>query len=109
MEDKALRLMGFARKAGHLVSGTNTCTLQMDRGRVHLLIIAEDISENGRKKIMKPVVRNNVRYVEFGEGEVLSHMTGTAGRSVFAVTDRHFAEVILQEIESGKNQRRIRE
>lgn len=102
MEDKALKLMGFARRAGRLVSGTNTCILQMDRGRVQLLIIAEDISENGRKKIMKAVSRNGVRYVDYGEGEVLSHMTGTAGRSVFAVTDRHFADTILQEIQSGK-------
>ena len=38
-------------------------------------------------------------YRIFGTMEDLSHMTGTVGKGIFAITDTNFAEVILKEID----------
>ncbi|MGI6765715.1 MAG: L7Ae/L30e/S12e/Gadd45 family ribosomal protein [Lentihominibacter sp.] len=101
MKSKVLKYMGFARKSGNLVSGVNTCTLNMSRGKVELVILAEDISEGSEKKIMKEIRKNNVKFVKYGKSEVMSQATGATGRQVFAVLDRNFADVILKEIDQS--------
>ncbi|MGN0704762.1 MAG: L7Ae/L30e/S12e/Gadd45 family ribosomal protein [Lentihominibacter sp.] len=99
MKKKLISYLGFARKSGNLISGVNTCTFGMNKGKVRLVILAEDISENSEKKILKEIRKHNVKYVKYGDSEELSHATGCSGRSVFAVCDDNFAKVILNEID----------
>ena len=99
MNDKVLSYLGFARKSGNLVSGTGTCTVNLAKGRVKLMILAEDISENGEKKIMKEIRKSNVKYIKYGSSDEMSRMVGEQGRSVFAVLDEGFAKAILSEID----------
>ena len=54
MNSKALTLMGFAKKSGNLVSGVNTCSFNLSRGKVRLMILAEDISQGSEKKSERP-------------------------------------------------------
>ena len=102
MKNKVLALMGFAKKSGNLVSGVNTCSFNMAKGKVKLLILSEDISENGEKKTMKDVRKYGVDHIKYGTGEELSHATGAEGRSVFAVLDENFADAIRREIENDE-------
>ena len=99
MNSKALTLMGFAKKSGNLVSGVNTCSFNLSRGKVRLMILAEDISQGSEKK-MKEIRKAGVDYIKSGTIDEMSHVTGTSGRSVFGILDRNFAEAILKEIES---------
>lgn len=99
MNRKVISYLGFAKKSGNLLSGVNTCTYAMAKGKVKLMILAEDISENSEKKIMKEVRRYNVRHIKYGSSCELSHAAGSSGRSVFALCDKGFAEVILNEID----------
>lgn len=98
MKQKVISYLGFAKKSGNLVSGVNTCTFTMAKKKAELIILAEDISENSEKKIMKEIRKYGVDYVKYGMGEELSHAVGTSGRSVFAVCDENFKKVILDEI-----------
>ncbi len=98
MKRKVISYLGFAKKSGNLVSGVNTCTFTMAKKKAKLIILAEDISENSEKKIMKEIRKYGVDHVKYGTGEELSHAVGTTGRSVFAVCDEYFKEVILDEI-----------
>lgn len=98
MNRKVISYLGFAKKSGNLMAGVNTCTFALNKGKVRLVILAEDISENSEKKIMKEIRRRGVRYVKYGNGEEMSHAIGSQGRSVFAVCDRNFSEAILNEI-----------
>ncbi len=100
MKSKVLSLMGFAKKSGNLVSGVNTCSFNMAKGKVKLVILAEDISENSEKKIMKDVRKYGVDHIKYGAAEELSHATGAEGRSVFAVLDENFADALKREIEN---------
>jgi len=107
MTDKTLRYMGFAKKAGSLVTGVNTCTFTMNKGRAALVILAEDISENSEKKIMKEIRRSGTPFVKYGKKADMSHAVGQAERSVFAITDDQFAKTILNEIMRENDRRRM--
>ena len=98
MKKKIDSYLGFAKKSGNLMSGINTCSFGLSRGKVKLVILAEDISENSEKKMMKEIRKHGVKHVKYGRGEELSHIVGESDRSVFAICDDNFAKVILDEI-----------
>lgn len=98
MKRKIFSYLGFAKKSGNLVAGVNTCTFALAKKKVRLMILAEDISENSEKKIMKEIRKHGVSFVKYGSIDDLSHAVGTSGRSVFAICDDHFSEVILNAI-----------
>ncbi|MDO4546177.1 MAG: ribosomal L7Ae/L30e/S12e/Gadd45 family protein [Bacillota bacterium] len=99
MKRKVISYLGFAKKSGNLAAGVNTCTFAMAKGKVKLMILAEDISENSEKKIMKEIRKYGVEFVKYGSSDELSHAIGASGRNTFAVCDENFAKVILDEIE----------
>ena len=103
MKKKVISYLGFAKKSGNLVSGVNTWTFAMAKRKVKLMILAEDISENSEKKIMKEIRKYGVPFVKYGNSDELSHATGANGRNVFAICDRNYAEVILNEIDGEIN------
>lgn len=98
MKKKVISYLGFAKKSGSLMAGVNTCTFGMNKGKVKLMILAEDISENSEKKIMKEIRKHGVEYVKYGNSEEMSRAIGSQGRSVFAICDINFSEVIKNEI-----------
>ena len=53
--DKALSMLGLAARAGRIVSGEFTVEKEVKSGRAYLVLIAEDASENTRKKISEYV------------------------------------------------------
>ena len=73
MNRKVISYLGFAKKSGNLLTGVNTCSFAMAKGKVKLMILAEDISENSRKKIMKEIRKYGVNHIEYGNSEELSH------------------------------------
>ncbi len=99
MKKKINSYMGFAKKSGNLISGGNTCTITGSKGRLKLLIIAEDASENSREKMVRLAEKTDTAYRIYGRADDLSHAIGTSGRSVFGVTDRNFADTIMNAID----------
>lgn len=103
MRSKAMSLLGFAKKSGNLVSGVNTCTFAIRKGRAKLVILAGDISAGSEKKILKEIRKKGIPYITYSTIDELSNIAGETGRSVFAVLDENFARSILNE--TGKEQR----
>ena len=103
MNSKTLALMGFAKKSGNIVSGVNTCTFSLKKGRVKLMILAEDISAGSEKKILKEIRKANVSFVKHGTIDEMSRATGEAGRSVFGILDDNFADSILESIRGDRS------
>ena len=99
MRSKLQSYLGFARKSGNLVMGFNSCVFAMKKGKIKLLIVAEDLSENTSEKIKKEAKKYQVACRVYGSCEELSEMAGTGGRSIFGITDPNFANVILDEMD----------
>lgn len=101
MQNKLHRYLGFAKKSGNLISGFQTSVFAMKKRKVKLLIISDDAAENTVNKIEKEAKRYKVVYRKYGASTDLSRATGTAGRTVFAIIDQNFADVILKEIDQS--------
>ena len=107
--DKVYSYLGFAAKSRNLVTGYNTCTMMMEKGKVRLLILTGDLAENTVKKMLQQCGRTKTEYRIFEESEVLSHVTGNRGKGIFGITDSHFAEIICKEIDLIQSEREVLE
>lgn len=105
VRNKVMTYLGFAARSRNLVTGGNTCAMMMDRKKIKLLIITEDMAENTVKKMLQSCDRNNIDYRIFGNSDDLSHITGKSGKGVFGITDTHFAKIISKEIDLIQSER----
>lgn len=104
MRKKIHSYLGFSKRSRSLISGYNSCTHGMERGKIRLLILTEDLTENTRQKFKKLAATQEVPLRIYGTKEELSKMTGENNRGVFGVTDKNLAAAILEEIDRvGQN------
>jgi ribosomal protein L7Ae-like RNA K-turn-binding protein len=102
MDKKTASYLGFARKSGNLITGTDTCMRAGKSGRIKLLIICEDTAEGSKKKMVKLARDNGIEYRIFGSSEQLSHAAGHSSRYIFGITDAGFADVIIDQIDKNR-------
>ena len=69
MRSKVMSYLGFAAKAGKIVNGYNTCMFMMEKKKVKLVILANDLAENSIKKMISLAGRYRVPYRIFGTME----------------------------------------
>lgn len=105
--DKVFTYLGFAARSRNLVSGTNTSILLMEKNKVKLLILSEELAENTVKKLLQKCNQYKINYRIFGKSDELSHITGKTGNGVFAITDNHFAKIICEEIDHIQSEREV--
>ncbi|MFQ9892212.1 MAG: L7Ae/L30e/S12e/Gadd45 family ribosomal protein [Emergencia sp.] len=105
--NKVFSYLGFAARSRNLVTGGNTCVMMMSKKKIKLLILTKDLSENTMKKMLQQCSKRNIVYRIFGSSEELSQITGKAGKGVFGITDQHFAEIILKEIDLIQSEREV--
>ncbi|MDY6037406.1 MAG: ribosomal L7Ae/L30e/S12e/Gadd45 family protein [Eubacterium sp.] len=99
--------MGFAARSGNLQTGYNTALLLISKRKAKLLIVAEDVGENTRSKMIQKCISNNIKYRIFGKAEELSQITGNIDKGIFAIIDRGFAESICKEIDIIQSEKEV--
>lgn len=97
--DKALGMIGLAKRAGKISTGEFLCDKAIKNGQSKLIIIASDISENGKKAICDACNYYGVEYVEYADSAGLGQITGGGRRVVVSVNDDNFKNAILSKIE----------
>ena len=102
MSKKIYGLIGICQKAGKLISGEFSCEVAIKKNTVYLVILAEDASENTRKKFKDKCAYRNVPLVEFGTKESLGMAIGKVKRATIAVVDENLAEKIAVLIKQSK-------
>lgn len=104
--DKVLSMIGLAKKAGKISHGAPNCEKAIKSKSSRLIIIAYDISDNGKKAITDCCKYYSVKYIEYSDKYALSDCTGTSGVcTVISVNDDGFAEAILNkyaELQNGR-------
>lgn len=100
MENKIYSFIGLAKKAGKLVSGEETCERAVKANKIFLVIVADDASENTKKKFGDICGYRGIEVRYFGEKKLLGKCIGKDIRSVVAVSGREFAERLKQLIDS---------
>lgn len=101
-EDKIYSFLGLATRAGKIVSGDDSTLLELKRGNVKLVIVAQDASDNTKKLFKDKSSYRNIPYVYFSSKLELGYSIGKAPRSVLGVKDINFANKILELMEIPK-------
>ena len=91
------RYLGLAKRAGKIVPGYRTCAASLGKGRIRLIIVAEDASENTKDKFKSLCKRHHIPCLIYGSSGLLSEAAGMNGISVFGIEDKNIADVIIKE------------
>ncbi len=97
--DKALGMLGLAKRAGKVVTGEFLCDKAIKNGQSRLIIIASDISDRSRKAVCDACRFYGVEYIEHATASELGNITGGGQRVVVSVNDDNFKNAILSKIE----------
>lgn len=98
MSQKAIALLGFARKAGKLAVGTAATTDAIKRGKAFLAIVASDISEKSAKEIRFLCDKHNT---VFSKPQLTTYdITAAIGTKagIIALLDEGFAKSIAENL-----------
>lgn len=101
--NKALSLISLATKAGKTASGEFCTEKEVKTGMAALVIVAEDASENTKKKFQNMCEFYEVPIYFYGDKDTLGHAMGKEFRASLAVIDPGFAKGIAKHIEAEQN------
>ena len=93
---KVLQTIGLATRARRLVTGEDVCQRQLRAGKGKLCIVAEDASDNTKKRFSNMCNYRNVEIVFFGKKDELGKFTGKESRTVIVIIDDGFAKKIKE-------------
>jgi len=91
-------MIGLAARAGKVVSGEFSTEKAVKSSKAHLVIVAEDASENTRKMFRNMCTYYDVPYQEYGTKDELGHWTGKEMRASICILDEGFARSVLKKI-----------
>jgi ribosomal protein L7Ae-like RNA K-turn-binding protein len=86
--------LGLAMRAGKLTTGDTGVMEAIRKGDAKLVVLAQDASDNAKKKYKDKCSHYGVTLMEYGSREELGASIGKAERVVLAVTDPGFAKMI---------------
>lgn len=93
-EQKKLNMLGLANRSGNLISGDELVEKAIKRGRVALVICAQDASDATRARYQDWSQSYHVPLEMTFNREQISHAVGKT-RSIVAITNRGMAKTYL--------------
>ena len=95
-QDRVLSLIGLATKAGKCASGEFMTENETKSGKAALVIVAEDASDNTKKKFRDMCKFYEVPIYFYGDKDTLGHAS-------LAILDEGFAKGIRKQLEIKNN------
>lgn len=96
--DKVLSLLGIAARANRIASGEFQTEHAVKSGDAHLVLVAEDASENTKKSVRNMCGFYQIPVKEYGTREQLGHCIGKEFRAMLAVTDQGLADSVQKKL-----------
>ena len=100
MMNKSLSLIGLASRARKVSSGEFSVEKAVKTGYANLVIVANDASDNTRKKFNDMCKFYETPIIFYSTKEELGHALGKEYRASLAILDENFAKGIRDKIES---------
>lgn len=97
-KNKVLSLIGLSMKAGKIASGEFATEKAVKTGKAYLVVVAEEASDNTRKKFRNMCEYYQVPFYEFGEKTELGNAIGKEFRASLAVTDENLASALEKQL-----------
>ncbi len=96
--NKVSSLIGLATKAGKTASGEFMTEKTVKEGKAYLVLVAQDASDNTKKKFRNMCEFYQVPICFFSEKESLGHAMGKEVRASLAILDEGFAKTIQSKL-----------
>ncbi len=101
-QNKALRLIGLATRAGKIAFGTVSVTETITNKKAKLVIIAKDAAERTQRNIIRIANENNIKVRLYETIQTLSKSIGKENKAVISIKDGNFSNEILKIIDGGE-------
>ena len=102
--DKALSLLGIARRAGRVTRGFDAVIAEVREGQARLILLAADVSERTERGVRRagdegeiPIVKTEYEMADFSAALGVAAPVG-----VVALNDRGFANKMTELLSSAK-------
>ena len=92
--DKILNNLGLCQRSGSLISGEEMVVEYLRSGKVYYIFLANDASDNAKKKINDKAKFYNVEVDCTYSSVEISTAIGKVGRMVVGITDRNFIKIL---------------
>ena len=100
--DKVLAYLGLATRAGKIQSGEFSTEKCVKAGKAAMVIVAEDTSNNTKKKFTNMCTFYKVPIYIYGTKETLGASIGRELRASLALEDTGFCNAIKKQIDSER-------
>lgn len=97
-----LRLLGLARRAGSLVTGSEAVKGAVRSGSLSAVVFARDASANAVRRIEPALARQGIRSSACGDRAALGAALGKGPIVVVGITDAALARAVLSRLEAGR-------
>ena len=101
--NKVLSYLGLAARAAKIQSGEFSTEKSVKSGKAALVIVAEDASDNTKKKFTNMCTFYEVPIYIYGTKETLGVSVGKELRASLALEDTGFCNAIKKQIDSERN------
>ena len=91
---KVLGLLGLAAKARNITFGADSTLQEIQKGKIKLLILAEDCSERTKRKFVEVAKQYNISTMICSNIEDLSKAIGKQNKAIIGVKDINIATEI---------------
>ena len=92
--NKILGMLGLASRARKITFGTDSTLIDLETGKVKLILIAEDASDRTKRKITDKARHYNVPVIIHSNIENLSKAIGKNNKAIIGVKDINIANQI---------------
>ena len=100
MNDKVISLLGLAERAGKIASGEFAAEKAVKIGKARLIIVAEDASDNTKKKMKNMTAFYETPLYVYGSKDDLGHCIGKEYRSMVAVLQPGFSKSVMKQLDN---------
>ena len=97
--DRVLSMLGIAEKAGSVHSGEFCTENAIKSGKAALVIVAQDASDNTKKKFENMCELRQIPFAVYGTKEELGHHIGKEFRASLAVTNEGIADTLQKQLD----------
>ncbi len=97
--DRILSLLGFAKKAGKLVAGSNAVLRTILSLEAELVIVNEDAGNSVKEKFKRLCDENGIKFYILGREEDFERATGEKNKVIYSVCEVGFSNKLEQLIE----------
>lgn len=101
-QNKALRMLGLATRAGKIAFGTESVIETINKKKAKLVIVAEDAADRTKRNIIRLANENKIPVRTYETIEKLSKSIGKENKAIISIKDINFSNEILKIIDGGE-------